>query len=251
MYFVFSSILVFFLSPITWVLALLLFTLLSKKPKWKRWSLVASVVALVVFSNPYLLFQFAKRWDMAPGTFEKGKVYSSAIILGGFTSEDKDGKGFFNEHADRLIEGMRLKTTGKVSHIFMSGGNSELQPDKFTESGYVKSVLKEFNFPDSTVLIEQRSRNTVENAAYTKEALCKVHLPPPYILVTSAFHMRRAVYIFKKAGIDVIPYPCNYLSGNTGGIDFMDSIIPDVKVLCDWNFYLKEIFGLALVHLQK
>ena len=79
---------------------------------------------------------------MPAGNLEKGKVYSSAIILGGFTSEDKNGNGFFNEHADRLIAGMQLKETGKVSHLFMSGGNAELQPDQFTESAWVKKSIE-------------------------------------------------------------------------------------------------------------
>ncbi|MGZ3767814.1 MAG: YdcF family protein [Mucilaginibacter sp.] len=226
----------------------LLVALFFKNPKVKRWSLIASFLVLIVFSNPYLLFQFAKRWDVAPGELKKGKVYSAAIILGGFTSEDKNGKGFFNKHADRLIQGMRLKTIGKVSHIFMSGGNADIQPDQFTESAWVKVVLKEFNFPDSTILIEKKSRNTAENAAYTKESLAKAHLSPPYLLVTSAFHMRRAVYIFKKAGVDVIPSPCNYLIGNTGGLSFLEGMTPDAEILTDWGFYLKEVFGLGVAH---
>ena len=80
----------------------------------------------------------------------------------------------------------------------------------------------------------------MENAAYTSQSLGQSHLAPPYILVTSAFHMRRAMYIFKKAGVNVIPYPCNYLSGNTRSLDFIDSITPDAYSLWTWNFYIKE-----------
>ncbi len=187
---------------------------------------------------------------MPPAPLAKGKIYSAAIILGGFTNEDNSGDGFFNEHSDRLIEGMRLKTTGKVSHIVMSGGNNAFNADQFTESGYVKKVLNEFKFPDNVILTDEKSKNTGENAADTKIILTNAHLQPPYILVTSAFHMRRAQYIFKKKGMDVIPYSCDYIAAKSkpGPLDYF---VPNIYTLYSWNFYIKEIFGLALAHVKS
>ncbi len=250
MYAIFSFVFGFFISPFYWIIALLLIAILSKRPKWKRRSLLGAIITLFVFANPFLLYLFAQHWDVPPAPLDKGKVYGAAIILGGFTDEDINGEGFFNAHSDRLIEGMRLKATNKVSHIVMSGGNNAFNPDQFTESGYVKKVLREFNFPDGVILIDEKSRNTGENAADTKVILTNGHLPPPYILVTSAFHMRRAQYIFKKKGIDVIPYPCDYIAAKTKP-GLLDYFVPNIYTLYSWNFYIKEVFGLALAHVKS
>jgi len=250
MYGIFSFIFVSFLSPFNWVVVLLLIALLSKKSERKRRALLGAIVILLVFANPFLLYLFARKWDVPPAPLIKGKVYSAVIILGGFTSEDVNGDGYFNDHSDRLIEGMRLKATGRISHIMMSGGNNAIDADSFTESGYVKKVLLEFNFPDSIILTDGKSKNTLENATDTKEVLEHAHLQPPYLLVTSAFHMRRAEYIFKKKGMEVIPYPCDYIASKTKP-GLLGYFVPDIYTLYSWNFYIKEIFGLMLAHIKS
>ncbi|MFI5161828.1 MAG: YdcF family protein [Sphingobacteriales bacterium] len=249
MYGIFSFIFVSLISPFNWLVVLLLIAVFSKRPKWKRRALIGSVIIVFVFGNQCLLYLFARKWDVPPAPLNQ-KVYSAAIILGGFTSESANGDGYFNAHSDRLIEGLRLKTTGRVTHIMMSGGNNAIDADQFTESGYVKKVLRDFNFPDSVILSEGKSKNTRENAADTKGVLEHAHLQPPYLLVTSAFHMRRAEYIFKKKGIQVVPYPCDYVASKAKpGV--LDYFMPNIYTLYTWNYYIKEVFGLALAHVTS
>ena len=249
MYFIFSKVLLFLLFPLNWIFVFLLIALFSKRPKLKRRSFVTGIVLLIIFSNPYLLHLFARGWDVGAGPLSKGKTYSAAIVLGGFSGEDKNGKGFFNEESDRFIEGVRLKEAGRASHILVSSGNGNLQQSSFREAVWVRGVLKEIKLPDTAILIEQNSRNTFENAAFSKQVLAKAHLPPPYLLVTSAWHMRRALYIFKKEGLDVIPYPSGHVTGDSK-FSFIDYFMPDAGVLVGWNLYLKELVGLTVAHLK-
>jgi len=246
MFFILSKLLYFFICPVSWVLSLLIAGLIVKKANLKRRLILSSAIVLVVFTNPFLLEQFAKHWDIPPVPLKK--TYSCAIVLGGFTSEDAQGHGFFNGNSDRFIQGLKLLTAGKVTHILISGGNGLLVHDKFEESDWVKTQLQQFKVPDSCILIENRSRNTIENAAFSKTVLLASKLPPPYLLVTSAFHMRRSLGIFKKAGIAVIPYPCNYIAGK--GRTSIMSFIPDVEPLYKWNTYIKEVIG-SLVNYFK
>ena len=204
---------------------------------------------LIVFSNQGLLELFARHWNIPRAGFDEKKVYSAVIVLGGFSGENNKGVGYFNENSDRFIQGIKLKTEGQVSHILISGGNGSLVSDGFTEGGWVQKELKEFKFPDSVVLIEQKSRNTLENAAFSKEILDKAHLPPPYLLVTSAWHMRRSMYIFKKAGLDVIPYPCGYIAGNRT-LNFTEFFLPDSRALNIWDYYIKEVVGQTVTHIK-
>ncbi|HWZ15256.1 MAG TPA: YdcF family protein [Mucilaginibacter sp.] len=241
MFFIFSKLLVIFIYPFTWILALLFVAILVKKPILKRRFLIAAAALSLIFSNPFLLDQFAKRWDIAPVPLKNSGAYSCVIVLGGFAGEDNNGNGFFNTNADRFIQGLKLVITGQSSHILVSGGNGGLIHDKFEEADWVQTQLKVFKVPDSCVLIEDKSRNTLENAAFSKTILEARHLPPPYLLVTSAFHMRRSLGIFKKAKLDVIPYPCNYMAGN--GKTSPDSFIPKADALWTWNFYIKEVIG--------
>ena len=241
MFFIFSKLFYFFICPLSWVFLLLILGLLIKKPKLKRRLLLSSAIVLIIFSNPFLLEQFAKRWDISPVPLKKSGSYSCAIVLGGFTSEEAQKQGSFNGSSDRFIQGLKLLTTGKVTHILISGGNGLLIHDNFKESDWVKTQLEQFKVPDSAILIENHSRNTIENAAFSKVILSNSKLPPPYVLVTSAFHMRRSLGIFTKSGIDVLPYPCNYMAGKSNAS--LLQFIPDVDPLYKWNYYIKEVIG--------
>jgi uncharacterized SAM-binding protein YcdF (DUF218 family) len=248
MYFIFSKLLLILILPFSWFLAFLIAALVVKKQHLKRRFLIISAVIMLLFSNPFLFSVFAHYWDIKPVPLKKTGSYSCAIVLGGFSGEDGKGHGFFNSSADRFIEALKLLTTGKVTHILISSGNGNLIHGNFAEADWVQTQLKQLNVPDSCVLIENRSRNTIENAAFSKIILNKSHLQPPYILVTSAFHMRRSLNIFKKTKLDVIPYPCNYMAGENN--ISLDGLIPDAAVLGNWNYYTKEVVGNIVVNLK-
>lgn len=191
---------------------------------------------------------FARSWDVtrfAPSN----QTYSCAIVLGGFASEANNGQGYFNGSADRFIQGVSLVVQKKVDHILISGGNSSIfKGQKFQEADYVSTRLKLFNIPDSVILVENQSKNTLENASLTKKLLEERNLEPPYLLVTSAFHMRRSLYTFKSAGLEVLPYPCDYKAG-IGKFSFED-FLPSAYPLQTWNLYIKEVVGFIVYYLK-
>ena len=241
MYFVLSKILLVLIFPFTWIMILLIVSLISKNNKYKYRCLVAAVALLVLFTNPFLFNQVARSWDIAPYKPDN-KKYSCALVLGGFSSSGGSSGGFFNDSADRFIQGIKLLSNKQTSHLLITGGNGNLLPGGFREALWVKKQLKEFNYPDSAIFIESESRNTLESAKLSKLMLQKAKLPPPYLLVTSAYHMRRSLMIFKNAGIDVLPYPANYLVRRKAVIS---DIIPSGSILSSWNIYIKEIIGYA------
>jgi uncharacterized SAM-binding protein YcdF (DUF218 family) len=241
MYFILSKVLAFLLFPLSYVFVLLLIAIFSKSTRNKKRYLLWGVGVLYIFSNSLLLNLVAKAWDVAPGKLDAGKTYNAAIILGGFSSEAKKGEGMFNTASDRFIQGVILQRTGRVKDLLISGGNGNLSFSTFREATWVKLQLQAVKVPDSCILIEANSRNTMENAAYSKTLLLKHGRPGPYILVTSAFHMRRSMMIFKKKGVDVIAYPCNYLAG-TGDFSLWD-LQPSADAMSKWSLYIKEGIG--------
>lgn len=249
MYFILSKVLLFVLFPLNWIIVFLLIAIFSKRPKRKKSCFITAAALFVIFSNPLVFYLFAKNWDIYPEPLEKGKVYSAVIVLGGFSGDDKNGNGVFNGYSDRFIQGLELKEQNKASYILISSGNGNLQASSFKEAAWAKGVLKEFNLPDSAILIEQESRNTFENAAFSKKLLQQKHLLPPYLLVTSAWHMRRAQYIFRKEGLQVIARPSGAITGNQK-FSFWSSLMPDAGVLSGWTLYLKELVGVVVAHLK-
>jgi uncharacterized SAM-binding protein YcdF (DUF218 family) len=75
------------------------------------------------------------------------------------------------------------------------------------------------------------------------------HLQPPYVLVTSAFHMRRAMGIFKAEQLDITPYPCNYVAGGNSFV--IGDLVPDGGTFGTWNLYVKEVIGTMVNHLKR
>lgn len=249
MFFILSKVLIYLLNPLLWIVCGFVIALLVSKQKLRRQALIISFLLLILLSNPFLLNTFARLWDVPSGSIDKNEVYSCAIVLGGFASEGENGEGFFNASSDRFIQAFKLKTTGRVSHLLIAGGNSKIIPGKFIESKWVKNELSLLNVPDSSIIIETASRNTLENARYTKQALENRNLKPPYLLITSAFHMRRSLYTFEKAGIQVLPYSSNYIAGKTK--ISIDEFIPKAEVLSKWGVYLKELIGFGIYYVKS
>ena len=108
--------------------------------------------------------------------------------------------------ANRLLTAVRLQRQLGIP-ILLSGG--QVYEDTGAEAKIARRILIDLGVPESKILVETRSINTTQNARYSAEILRAQGLTQP-ILVTSAFHMKRAVLNFKKQGIDVVPYPADY-----------------------------------------
>lgn len=249
MFFIFSKVLSFLMNLLLWVFAFLLIALFSKNVKRKRKFLLTGIIVLYIFSNSLLINLVAWCWDVRATDVPAGKKYTCAIVLGGFSSDDGDGGGFFNSAADRFIQGVRLQKTGQVNRLLITGGNGLLRPSAFREADWVREQLREMQVPDSCVLSESKSRNTIENAVFSKQLLQQHKFKGPYLLVTSAFHMRRSMMIFKKYGVDVVAYPCNF-SSRRFSVSF-DDFLPNAGALAGWGTYIKEVIGYTVTRYFK
>jgi uncharacterized SAM-binding protein YcdF (DUF218 family) len=225
----------------------LFLALLLKNPKAKKYSLITGLFILILFSTPFFLTSFARVWDIDQKA--ANKEYSCAIVLGGFVSGDQNEQGFFNGASDRFIQAVALKNSGRTKYLLFSGGNADIMPGKFRETAWLSTQISMFKIPDSSVLIEKNARNTFENVKYSKQLLKDKNLKPPYLLVTSAFHMRRSLLIFEKLGLDVEPHSCNYIAGKEK--TSLKSFIPDADVLNTWNSYTKEIVGYIVYYFKS
>jgi uncharacterized SAM-binding protein YcdF (DUF218 family) len=233
-----SSVISFLISPIGWILLLIVLSYFVRKEKAKKACRYGAWIIFFIFSNEWLINWYAHLWQPPKMEIPANKQYSCGILLGGFGSSDESYNGYFNQSADRFIQTVELYKQGHISHILINGGNDKFENRKFDEGCWTVGELKKMGIPDSAILFEDHSSNTSENAIQAKRILDSAHLTPPYVLITSSYHIPRATLLFKKSGIDVIPYPCAYIAGNTGYSIY--GIIPKPEVLLTWNFYFKE-----------
>jgi uncharacterized SAM-binding protein YcdF (DUF218 family) len=248
MFFILSKIFVWLIFPLSWIILILLARVFAKSDKRKKNLLLTAIVIFLFFTNVWILSCFAKIWDVAPVHLSADKKYSCGILLGGFSSADDKGNGYFNAAADRFIETVKLYQQGTIEHILVSGGNGNLLDTKFKEGEWVRGQLLAVGIPANAILIENNSRSTLENAEFSKKILDSVGLQPPYVLVTSAFHMRRAAWIFTKEGMPVMPFPANYLVSGNGFS--MAELLPQVSAMDQWSLYIKEVVGYFVYKLE-
>jgi uncharacterized SAM-binding protein YcdF (DUF218 family) len=217
----------------------------TKSEKRKTKLLFAATIIYFLFTNVWVLNFFVNKWDIPPAQIEPEKEYSCAILLGGYTATDDKGNGYFTMSAQRFTAALQLYRQGKVQHILLTGGSGNLLKDSFNEADWARDQLIKTGIPASVILVERNSRSTLENAELSKKIIDSAKLMPPFVLVTSAFHMRRAAWVFEKEGMNVIPYACDDIIDKKKKPSFID-ILPNIHVLDIWTFYIKEMIGLLV-----
>ncbi len=107
-----------------------------------------------------------------------------------------------NGSAERVTVVPLLARTYPNARIIFSGGDASLLENEGREADYLYPMLDTFGVPRERVTLENRARNTYENAVFTKE-LAKPRLNERWLVVTSAAHMPRAIGCFRRAGFPV------------------------------------------------
>lgn len=248
--FVALKILLILFRPLIWITALFLWGLLSKRPVRKKRLLVLSFVLLAVFSNPWLIRSVVRAYEPPPFK-DGGRAYPTGIVLGGFLSYDpKQDKGYFNASSDRFIQTALLYKTGKIKKVLFSGGNGLVTRRNFKESTFAREQLMLLGVPAEDIYVEDRSRNTEENARFSKEVIDSLHIPGPFLLISSAMHLPRGMYLYKKQGLDVTAYPCDFQTRGAGDNFLEDYLVPNSSALILWDNIIKEWLGLLTYKLK-
>src|SRR5262249_50634996 len=114
-----------------------------------------------------------------------------------------------NEAAERMTVVAELARRYPAARILFSGGSAALIFYEGNEAEFAGQLLESFGIAHERIVLEDRSRNTVENAIFSK-ALANPKPGERWLVVTSAYHMPRAVGVFRKAGFAVEAYPVDW-----------------------------------------
>jgi uncharacterized SAM-binding protein YcdF (DUF218 family) len=179
-----------------------------------------------------------------------GEPITGIILLGGFedgwVSKGRDTLGL-NEAAERLTEGVRLAKMHPEAKLVFTGGVGGLLSGGVDAATPIGQWLQDMGIAADRIVLEGKSRNTEENATFTRDLVS----PKPgdrWVLVTSAFHMPRAMGVFRHAGFDVIPFPVDYRTYGPVDLTRLFESIPDGLKRTDFAF--KEWVGLLMYRLS-
>ena len=220
MFFLLSKLLVFVFSPVVWLLALIGAALVARRPERRRQWLRAVLIMSLVLTNPALVNLAWQAWEtplvpmqaVAPGSADV------AVLLTGIAAADRPpyDRVFLSTGADRVLHTVQLWRQGCFGRILVTGGSGALGGGAGrSEAEQLRQVLRLSGVPDSVIVVEERARNTRENAVFTAQLLARHPALAPrgrLLLVTSAFHMRRAAGCFRQAGLAVTPFPADFTS---------------------------------------
>jgi uncharacterized SAM-binding protein YcdF (DUF218 family) len=223
MFFAVSKVLGFFALPSNLLITIGLVgivLLLTRFTRLASWLVVTSLVLLALFGlSPLgnaLMLPLEERfppWDASRGPPD------GVIVLGGVIAEDVSaarGAVALNESAERVTVAAELARRYPNLRIIFSGGTNALIFDTEPEAGFAVRQLEALGVAHDRITAEEQSRNTIENAVFSR----LIANPQPgerWLLLTSAFHMPRAMAAFQATGFAVEAYPVDWRT--SGPID--------------------------------
>ena len=182
----------------------------------RRAGFACLILALGSFSLIALLpldsFMLAPLEDRFPQVTTLPANVTGIVVLGGAVDTDISqirGTPTLNSEAGRMTALVYLARQYPDARLAFTGGNGTLFHGKTTEADVAREFFSELGIDQSRIVYEDRSRTTYENAVLLK-ALLKPLPGQTWLLVTSAWHMPRAVGLFRHAGWSVLPYPVAY-----------------------------------------
>jgi uncharacterized SAM-binding protein YcdF (DUF218 family) len=254
MFFVASKIVGFIVQPLNLVALLLVFGLLAALLGRRRLSALLPALALFLLVVSAWTSLGSVLLEPLEDRFARPAKMPDAvkgiIVLGGFFEGGINlvRHGYeLNDSGDRIVEAAILARRYPDAGIVVTGGNGSLLLAGEGDAVTAPRLLEALGIAPDRLKLEARSRNTYENALFTRDMVD----PKPgetWLLVTSAFHMPRSMALFRKAGFNVVPWPADY---RTAGDERL-SLARDNAIDCLQNTTLaiREWIGLAAYRLS-
>ncbi len=237
--------------PYTIVLVLFMFIalwLFCRKQFRIGISLLLANALLVTISLPTLTTKLGVSLErkFPPVALKDIPTADAIVVLGGGLGAQREGMPYPECYpgADRVVMAARLYHAGKAKLIIPSGTSCERAE---------KVMLETMQIPTQVILCEKESRDTAENATKTMELLrerrCK-----KILLVTSSWHLPRALMLFKAPDMEFIPVGCDYEATLTQlemPVMPMWMKLPSAAAAAQTTTYLKEYLGILFYSFKK
>ncbi len=216
MFFFLSKTLWFFVDPGNLLLMGLLLGLLLMG--WKRLRSVGQgLIAFCAFTAVLVAFVPIGNWMIGAleNRFNKpalDRQVDGIVVLGGVVSpvlSDAHGTPSFGGAVERITASAALARAFPEARVLYTGGSGSVMQTELREADYVAELYADLGIDKRRLTLDRDARNTAENASIGYR-LMQPSQDETWVLVTSAFHMPRAVGVFRRVGWSVIPYPVDF-----------------------------------------
>ena len=248
MYVWLSKILPLFVMPLGITLLLLLAALLVlRKGRLRIGSgiVLLAFIHLWVMSTPIVGEGLLRRVESAypPPPMAVIPAANCIILLGGVVEAPAPPRIDieFNDSVDRVHKAAELYHAGKAPFLIVTGGNQPWSNARKSEAELIQDLLVRWGVPEDVILLEASSRNTRENALYTKNVVDSIHCEKA-LLVTSAAHMPRSLAAFRAVGISATPVSTDVRAAETDQVTVID-FLPDARALRHSSDAIREMVG--------
>jgi uncharacterized SAM-binding protein YcdF (DUF218 family) len=249
MEFYLSKILNFFINPLYILLSVILIqSFIIFFIESKKLVIFFSKLFLILFLFfgyiPLSNFLLSKIEDYIQPSKYPIQQLTGVIVLGGsfnlgLQSKERNEVSI-NSSAERLTKALEIYKKNPKLLILFSGFSEELKPQGWSESDMAKKFFLDQGVKLDNLIFENQSRNTFENIKYSKDII--INYKGTWGLITSANHMPRSFFTFKKEGLILEPISVDYKTGTSK----MFWINFDISSgLGNWSYVLRELIGIA------
>ncbi len=224
MFFYLSKIFWFFIQPINLTIFLLLAGFLLVALRWRRLgrtALLLAALTLVLSTwtsiGALLLNPLEERFQRPAALPER--IDGIVVLGGGFEGAINLARGGYETGGggDRFIEAAALALRYPDARVLISGGIGTVLLQGEGDAATAVRFFMAFGISRDRLIIENESRNTAENAAFSKQ-LANPQPGQNWLLITSAFHMPRSIGLFRKVGFPVVAWPVDYRTTGAEGL---------------------------------
>ena len=248
MYVYLSKILPLFVMPLGVVLVLSLLALVLLRKGRKNIAsgfLMVAVIVLWVTSTPIIGAALYRSVEARypPRALSDIPQAGCIVVLGGALQAPAPPRIDIemNDSVDRIYKAAELFHAGKAPYLVVTGGNQPWSTYARAEADLIRDLLVQWGVPRDSILLEGSSRNTRENALYTKTLMDSINCESA-LLVTSAAHMPRALAAFRSVGVSATPVSTDVRVAATNSLQLKD-FLPDARALMMSQDAIRELIG--------
>jgi uncharacterized SAM-binding protein YcdF (DUF218 family) len=253
-----------FLPPFVYPLGLACILIVAaiflwRRAGWQRAILIMALLLLLLSSNRWVALGLARSLEwryLPPADIPDAQV---VVLLGGGTRPKEFPRQLteVGDAGDRVLYAAWLYKQGKADAILSSGGLMDWSAAQSTPAQDMADLLELMGVPRQDIWLQPESHNTYEDALYSAQLLKEKGIRRA-LLVTSAFHMPRAVRLFEAQGIEVVPLPADFSVTEPDAVPFWErdlrsqvlGLLPSADYLVLTTRMLKEYIGILVYDLK-
>ena len=228
----------FIMPTMVFVVLILICTYKGYKKSIYFFSTLFYIISTPIFSN-YIMKIVEGEYSFQK--LENLEKADAIVILGGMLKINQFENNYIVEwgDADRFFKGIELYNSFKSDKIVFTGGKSPFNLTEVSEGSILKNYAVKYGILEENIAVTKDVFNTYDESLAVSEVLGE---NKTIILVTSAFHMKRAKFLFEKQNLRVIPYKVDYLSTTNPKLYFID-FVPSSSGLQKTEIALRELLG--------